>query len=389
MLAYLWRSGKSRISCPTMNKKKKIIFILNNFYPGGVEKLICDLVPSFDSDKFSVGVLAVVGGGIMLENFRKHAPVFLAGRVESYQNIIGKVLWVISLPLVLVRVVAHLYKEKPDVVVTSLYHADVIGISVAYILGIKRRIVIQHDVYKLSGLRKLIKMGLCIKKATGFIAISNTVAGFLTEYFSVPKEMVKVIKNGVDVTRFATASKPLDTANPIIGSVGRLESEKGYGVLVAALVALKRKGREPSVVIVGGGGEEKELKLQAVRAGLENVLWTGAVGDPIAYLKGMDVFVMPSLEEGFGLTVAEALAARKVIVASNLPAIKETIRDGVNGILFKTGDADDLANKLYSLLTDKAFLQAARNKTDRWLDANSSFIDIKKTRSEYLDFLGL
>jgi glycosyltransferase involved in cell wall biosynthesis len=366
--------------------RKKAFFVINDFYPGGVEKMVYELVSRLDKRELNIEVLAVIGGGKVLDEFKEVVPVRLLGHVENYRSLQGRVKWILTAPIIFIRTIAYLGYAKPDIVVTSLYHADLLGITAARLTGIKDRVIIQHDVHKLGLLRKILKRGLAIKWATRYVAISNSVKDFLVDYFGANERRIRVIRNGIDVKRFKFARKDLNTEEVVIGSVGRLEKEKGYATLIRALKLLKEKGIEPSVIIVGGGSEKEKLKNEADNYGL-NIEWVGVVKDPIPYLSKMDIVVIPSLEEGFGLTVAEALAAEKVVIASNLPAINDVILDKKNGHLFEPGDVNDLADKLLYLLQNNKHLMSAKKDVEKWAAEKMLDLDISKTISEYENFL--
>ncbi len=369
-----------------MTDKRKIVFILNDFYTGGAERMVYELVSRLDRENFLLRVAAVIGGGEMLGDFRKTVPVFLAGNAKNYRSFRGRLRWLISSPAIFLKTLAYLRKEKPDAVITSLYHSDLIGILAACLAGVERRVILQHDVHELSGTRRLLKKIFSVGLATDFVAISATVKDFLVEYFGAEEKKIKVIRNGVDAKRFAAAKKELDPRNIVIGSVGRLEKEKGYATFIGALDILEEKELRPETVIVGGGSEEKYLRAEAEKGGM-NIGWIGAVGDPVPYLAKMDVFVVPSLEEGFGLTVAEALAAEKIVIASDLPAIRSIIKNGVNGLLFKAGDASALADKLEGILKDEGHVIDFKRKVHEWLAAHGQELDISRTVREYSEFL--
>ena len=156
---------------------KKVVFVINNFFIGGVEKFLLDLINRLDKDKFSVTIVAVWGKGPLLEEFNKlGVPIKLYG----YNSLFAKLL---LLPVTFLRLTGFLLKTKPDIVITSLWEADVLRIFSSRLVGVKKRICIHHDIEMLSSFRIRIKIIFCIKLSTNIIAISNAVKEFLIKHW--------------------------------------------------------------------------------------------------------------------------------------------------------------------------------------------------------------
>lgn len=360
--------------------------MINDFYPGGVEKMVYELASRLSRDKFEISVLAVIGPGEMLEDFKKTVPVQLAGNVNNYRSLSGRIKWLLLSPIIFLKTLVYISKADPDVVVTSLYHADVLGIFAARLVGVKQRVIIQHDVHRLSLARRIFKKIFAVNLATGYVAISSAVELFLIDCFNIKKDKIKIIRNGIDVNRFASARKELDLKNIVVGSVGRLEKEKGYQIMIEALGILKDKGLALDTIIVGGGSQQDFLHREVQEKGV-NIEWVGVTKDPVPFLKKMDVVIIPSIEEGFGLVILEALATEKIIIASDLPAIREILRDGETGVLFQVGNSVELASKLEDLLSNSQHIYKLKKMVSSWLKSNLEEISLEKTIGGYNNLL--
>jgi glycosyltransferase involved in cell wall biosynthesis len=138
------------------------------------------------------------------------------------------------------------------------------------------------------------------------------------------------------------------TGETVLLSVGRLEENKGFQVLIAALAALERHGGAGGWrwVLVGDGPHRKRLEEAILDARLaDRVVLTGRLGDRDlhAWYEAADLFVHPTLYEGSSLVTLEAMAHRRPVVASRAGGLPDKVDHGVNGWLVPPGDASALA----------------------------------------------
>jgi glycosyltransferase involved in cell wall biosynthesis len=160
--------------------------------------------------------------------------------------------------------------------------------------------------------------------------------------------VTRVVSMPVAVDRLGPAT-PTPTDGPVV-ALGRLMAEKGFDVLIEA-VALMDAARRPEVVIVGDGPDRALLEALALRRGV-NVELAGAVppGEIGEWYRQARLVCVPSRREGFGMVVAEALAAGRPVVASAVGAAPAFIVDGVNGFLEPPDDAEALSTALTAAL---------------------------------------
>lgn len=162
---------------------------------------------------------------------------------------------------------------------------------------------------------------------------------------------VESLHLGIDPLEFYSR-KPED----FILFVGRLHPSKGLDTLLRSFELLSREFPELSLVLVGDGPDESRLRSLAYQLGIqERIRFMGRVTDlsKLADLYSRcSVFVLPSWFESFGIVILEALASSKPVVASDIPGPRDIIRNGTNGLLFRTGDHMDLMRKLTAILTD-------------------------------------
>jgi glycosyltransferase involved in cell wall biosynthesis len=171
----------------------------------------------------------------------------------------------------------------------------------------------------------------------------------------------------------------LPLSAPIVGLVARLQRWKGIHVAIEALPSIRSSFADAILVVVGGAhfselGYEQELLSAAARLGVaDGVILVGLQRDIPLWLSAMDVVVHASFDEPFGISVIEAMAMGKPIVASDSGGPLEIIEDGRNGRLFRTGDADSLSHAVERLLSDpQEAARLGRNARLRAKDFSSS-----------------
>ncbi len=172
---------------------------------------------------------------------------------------------------------------------------------------------------------------------------------------------VRLIYNGVDLSRYdrqePCCTLPdeygLEPGAELVGVVARLEPEKGHPTLIEAWPMVLRARPSAYLLIVGEGSRREALEDQARDLGItDRVVFTGRRDDIPAVTAALDVAVLPSYREAQGLTVLEAMALSRPVVASNVGGIPEMITDGATGLLVPPRDAPALAAAITRLLSD-------------------------------------
>jgi glycosyltransferase involved in cell wall biosynthesis len=184
---------------------------------------------------------------------------------------------------------------------------------------------------------------------------------------------IRVIYNGIaPVAPGPADTRMLELASrgPVVCVLTQLRPGKGIETLIDATPALVARGHDLQVAIWGEGPELETLAARARRAGVaESVHFLGTSSDPLAALRGADVFVHPSLAESFPYAILEAMAAGAPIVASDVGGIGEALQDGESGLLVPPGSVPALTEALGELLEDprkrEATGSAARERVQR------------------------
>lgn len=268
--------------------------------------------------------------------------------------------------------------EKPHIVHTHSSKAGILGRLAAKIAGIPVIIHSPHG-HVFSGHFNALASNVFLLLEKLFDRITDCqislTEGEKLDYIklSVSKEnKITVIHSGVDVKLFSNHhidikgkknAVGMKHDNLIVGTVGWLLPIKGPGVLLDAMRDVWHGPSDTQLVYVGKGSFEETLKAKASEAGASaKVHFLGWRDDVHEIMQLFDVFVLPSLNEGMGRVLVEAMAAGKPIVASNVGGIPDLVKDGVNGLLVKPGNVKELSQGIKKLLASKEMRQKMGEK---------------------------
>ncbi|MEK6590553.1 MAG: glycosyltransferase family 4 protein [Nitrospinota bacterium] len=176
-----------------------------------------------------------------------------------------------------------------------------------------------------------------------------------------PPEKFLTIHSGVEIGRFLGVSTQdtekirnefhIPNTYLIVGTVGRLTEVKGHTYFINAASEVLKDIKNIKFMITGDGPLKPDLKREADLLNIsDEILFTGWRGDIPALLSVLDIFVLPSLNEGMGKVLIEAMLLKKPVIASRVGGIPDLIRDGENGILVKPASPHGLAGAMLSLI---------------------------------------
>lgn len=222
-----------------------------------------------------------------------------------------------------------------------------------------------------------IKMEIETCRKVNYIIVVNPVIMKILEKFKIPEEKMKYIPNAVDTDLFKPANRKLNYCL----FVGNLTWRKGVHIL---LYALKKLNDEVKCVIVGEGPEKQNLIKLAEKLKLKNTIFTGAI--PLEKLVEIyskaGFFILPSISEAFGLAALEAMASGCPCITSSNTGISKIVREEYNGYIFKQGDIDELAWKIWRLwinMKDRERMSINARKTAEkysWRETAKKIIEI-------------
>jgi glycosyltransferase involved in cell wall biosynthesis len=196
--------------------------------------------------------------------------------------------------------------------------------------------------------------------ADAFIAVSNAVRKALVRD-GVPGERVFVVHSGIKAGRLdrqaerGTLRRMLGTngSTRIVGSVGSLVGHKGHRYFIEAASEITRRNPDVKFVVLGEGKLRRDLESRIAGSGLsDKFILPGHLPSASTLISEFDVFVMPSVQEGLGTSMLDAMAAGVPVVAAHAGGIPEVVKDMETGLLAEPGDSSSLAAAIDRVLNN-------------------------------------
>jgi glycosyltransferase involved in cell wall biosynthesis len=343
---------KDRLPVPG-GRPVRVVEVLATGTNGGAQEHVYSLLSRLDRARYEPTVVSLSHGSAEGRIARLGIPVHVIDEPDD---------------AIAVGAVATLLADvRPDIVHNHMYRAELIGtraaIAVAeagrprpYVVGTvhSSRVRAPEDREVLRSLTP---------RMDHLIAVSRAMEQKIAD--ERPSDVpVSLIYNGVDLVRY-DHTDPCCTLREeygmpddaqVVGVVARLEHEKGHPTLLRAWPSVVGRVPNARLLVVGEGSRREELEEQAAALGIAGtVAFTGRRDDVPAVTAALDVAVLPSYREAQGLTILEAMALSRPVVASAVGGILEMIEDGRTGLLVPPHDHDALAAAIIRLLTDHAY----------------------------------
>jgi glycosyltransferase involved in cell wall biosynthesis len=337
--------------------RKRVLFLMPNLSGGGAERVIVTLLRHLDRSRFEPHLALVEATGPYLKEVPADVPLhdLKAKRVRRAFTGMIRLSW----------------KLRPHAIHSTLCEMNMATVLLRPFLPPGVRLLIREGISPSAHNVHARKHPLVWKRlyrwlyprADKIICVGDFVADDLADNFRVPRRKLVRIYNPVDIElgrKLASATgNPYEGNGPHLVAAGRLSNQKGFDILLEAMVLVRNSLPHCVLTILGEGDLRSDLLAQRERLGLnEAVHLVGFQRNPYPYLKHADLFVLPSRFEGMPGVVIEALAVGTPVVASDCPgAVREILRDCPIARLVQPSDPKALAETIV----------AALNSTDRQL----------------------
>ncbi|TDX00042.1 glycosyltransferase [Dinghuibacter silviterrae] len=366
--------------------KIRILQCIETIGSGGVEQLRYNLCKGIDKDRFELKIICTQTLGVLPGRMRETGvEIIPVGKLKTPFH------W--SRYKAVLRVVRS---YKPHIIHGAVFE----GCSMAVVASRFSRIpavIIEETSDPIDRTwRGNTLMRLYAGYADRIVAVSETAGSYIRKVVGVKEPKLKVIDNGVSIPEVPDpeAVKKLRgrlgiaEGDFVIGSVGRLFDEvKKVSVIIKATALLIKRGIPLKLLIVGDGSDQDMLEALCDTLGIRaSVIFAGYQGDTAPYYACMDLFVLASQHESFGMVLVEAMYLHLPVVATAVGGIPYVVEDGKTGLLVPKNDPPAMAVAIETLYRDpagrKAFGQAG---WERAMGNFTSDIYVEKVQRLYLE----
>jgi glycosyltransferase involved in cell wall biosynthesis len=320
--------------------------LISTFKVGGAEALALDIARRAGRARFQPLAYALRVTGEMEERFRDAG---IETRVIAAREGHGLDFRAIF------RLIRTLRRDGVHVLHCHNRASHIYGAFAAKLAGIPVVICTRHaapTIYATRG-RPVPLERLAIPMTDWFAAVTREVLDTAMRYGRLPAKRSSVIPNGVDLSRFESDGDAPPETDLIC--VARLSPEKRHDLLLAALRRLGDLGLRPTLTLAGDGPARPSIEARVREFGLSGqVRLLGTRKDIPELLRSAGTFVLASDTEGLPITIIEAMAAGKPVVATRVGGVPDVVRDGETGFLVPPDDVERLARALERVLRDDA-----------------------------------
>jgi len=326
-----------------------VMFVITSMPVGGAETLLVELVRRLDRERFSPELCCLKYLDPLGEVLAREIPAFTGLLAHKYDF---AVLW---------RLVRLIRRRRIDAVITVGAGDKMFwGRLAAWLAGVPVICSALHS----TGLPDHVELPnrLLAPITDAFIAVAAPHGRYLAEHEGCPAHKVRVIPNGVDLERFhprwpnrlLQQELGLAPENPVVGIVAALRPEKNHPLFLRAAALVHRELPQARFLIVGDGPQRDELESLAAELSISEVVhFLGTRHDVPEVLALVDVLVLSSHMEANPISILEAMAAEKPVVATRVGSVKETVVDGKTGYLVAPDEAGGVAQRVVELLKDR------------------------------------
>lgn len=346
----------------------KILFLVNHLNIGGITSYILNLSSGLKQRGHSI-YIASSGLGL-LPKFKDLGIEYIPIPIKTKNELSPKII------LSAFKLSKVIKDNKIDIVHSHSRTTQVLGCLLDKLTGVKH-ISTCHGFFKRRLARRIFP---CWGRRV--IAISEQVKEHLNNDFKVGLNRISLVYNGIDTDRFKRFSvsdkekaKLSLGLRPgvVVGIVARLSDVKGHKYLIEAMKPVLGLYPDAQLLIAGEGKMKEELVRLTESLNIKkSVFFIPEALDTRTILAAMDIFVMPSLKEGLGLALMEAMASGLAVIGSRVGGIKTLITEAKNGLLFEPADTGGLKEAIITLLADPGKREALAKEAGEFIKNNFS-----------------
>ncbi len=330
-----------------------IAFCITGLQPGGAERALVQIVKRLNRARWAPVVYSLTGAGPLVDELQKAGVPTVLLQARSPWDL--RIIW---------RLARKLKSQRPVLLQSFLFHANLAGRFAARLAGIKHIVSgIRVSEKRKNGYlfldrwtNRLVDLNICV---------SQSVADFSIQQGKLSESKVSVIPNGVDF-EFFDAAEELDLSPwgipaeaKVILFVGRLDPQKAPGNLLTAFGEIAEQASDFHLLFIGDGPLRGELEENASRLSCSSrIHFAGWQSQVPQLMKAASCLVLPSLWEGMPNVVLEAMAAGLPVISTKVDGVSELIQDGKQGTLVACDSSKEIQDALFDFYSRPAEYRA-------------------------------
>lgn len=374
---------------------KKIFVMAKKMESGGTEVALLNLLNELVKDKnndITLGLLSMQG--MYIQDIPKQVKVVEVLNKEQLACLEKMTIKNINFKILKFKIACKLLRKRPlekylkilqevqqqedtyDIAIDFHGYGYIGTVYVIEKINARKKIIFVHD----EKIDWIDKIEAYMDKYDKIYCVSEACKKRIIERYLKYKKNIDVFRNIIPRGKIIELSKEninemKDTCLKLL-TVGRIEYQKGYDLLLDIAQVLKNKNLQFKWYIIGGGTLYEIINKRILEMGLSsNVILLGTKKNPYPYMAKCNIYIQPSRHEGYGIAIAEARVLEKPIIATNLDCIREQIVNGKNGLLCEF-DKNDFYNAIIKLINDEELKESLVGNLKK--DNQESTNDIKK-----------
>lgn len=390
----------------------KILYIITQSETGGAGKNVLDLVRCLRQDH---KVFVAAGRSSCKKSLDKPEDKDLFSDLERLDIPYRKLRWLCRQIspwrdfMAFFEILKIIKKEKPDIIHLHSSKAGVIGSVAGWLAGKKVFYTVHGAVFTAAFGAFSRQLFLWAERLTSpfkdkIICVSRNDQNLWLKYKAAPKDKLMVIQNGIDLDRkfperneareclfgvsvpLFEAAKGSDVDLRLVGTIANFYPEKGLSFLIESADQILKKKDNIIFVVIGDGLERPLLEKMIEVHGLQKkFILAGRIKNASKIMKAFDIFVLPSIKEGFPYVLLEAMLAGTPVVATHTGGIPEIVENGKTGLLTLPKNPDGMAQKISDLLDNPELAQQLSANAKQKIQSFSLEKMVKETEKIYLE----
>ena len=367
---------------------KKVLYLNHVSELGGGEYCLLNLMLNLDKKKFKP-VLLLQEPGPLSEAAQKNNIETCFIKMAGWRKLM-------HMPFNYIKTlgkIKKLVKEKK----IDLIHSNTFRINPYAVLSAQ-----SNNIPCISHIRWFTKKDHIKKFMVDKATVVITMSDYMASFFKGSKAKVKTIYDGIDVLKFQANDQirnnvrkefGIKEGEKLVGMVAQLTPRKGHKDFIQASLSVSKEHPNAKFIIAGGAILDKQLGIKdlknfAKKIGAKNIIFTGHRDDTEDIFRALDIFVLPSHIEPFGLVVLEAMACGVPVIATRSGGLQEIINEGNDGLLIPVNSPGAIAEKISYLLKNDTIAKKLSENARKTVEKRFSVIHyVKQIENLYNDYL--